>query len=105
MSKILPATQSGKSGISATGLMLNVTKCLPATEQYLFARAINATSAARSMCNLFVTKVLGPAQPIYFVGPRLESLAGLSPLGDGCLRCYAGRVPVFEGIFQAKELH
>ncbi|WP_269617536.1 wax ester/triacylglycerol synthase family O-acyltransferase [Zhongshania sp. BJYM1] len=83
MAKIVSATQAGKSGISAAGLMLNVTKCLPATEQYLFARAINATSAASSTCNLFVSNVPGPAQPIYLAGHRLESLSGLPPLGEG----------------------
>ena len=83
LAKIVTATQNGKSGKSAAGLLLNVTKNLPATEQYLFARAINATSAASSTCNLFVSNVPGPAQPISLAGHRLESLSGLPPLGEG----------------------
>ena len=83
LAKIVAATQNGKGGKTATGLLLSVTKNLPATEQYLFARAINATSAASSTCNLFVSNVAGPAQPISLAGHRLESLGGLPPLGEG----------------------
>jgi diacylglycerol O-acyltransferase len=83
LAKIVAATQSGKGGSSAAGLLLNVTKCLPATEQYLFSRAINATSAASSTCNLFVSNVPGPAHSVHIAGHRLESLAGLPPLGEG----------------------
>tara|TARA_R110001592_G_scaffold57536_11_gene174725 strand:- start:8834 stop:10249 length:1416 start_codon:yes stop_codon:yes gene_type:complete len=83
LGKIVTATQNGKSGKSGAGLLLNITKCLSAPEQYLFARAINATSAASSTCNLFVSNVPGPAQPISLAGYPLESTSGLPPLGEG----------------------
>lgn len=83
LEKIVEATKKGKGEISSTGILLSVTKCLPATEQYLFAKAINATSAASSTCNLFVSNVAGPPQPINIAGHRLESVSGLPPLGEG----------------------
>jgi diacylglycerol O-acyltransferase len=83
LGKIVTATQNGKNGKSGTGLLLNITKCLSAPEQYLFARGINATSAASSTCNLFVSNVPGPAQSISLAGYPLESTSVLPPLGEG----------------------
>ncbi|MEX1668090.1 wax ester/triacylglycerol synthase family O-acyltransferase [Zhongshania guokunii] len=83
LAKIHAATQRGKADKAGAGLVLDLTKCLPATEQYLFSRALNASSAAASACNLFVSNVPGPAQPIKFAGHQLESMFGLPPLGEG----------------------
>jgi len=83
LAKIHAATQRGKAEKAGAGLLMDLTKCLPAAEQYLFARVLNATSAVASACNLFVSNVPGPAQPITFAGHQLESLFGLPPLGEG----------------------
>lgn len=75
-------SKEARSGISAR-LMTDVTRHVPAATQVLASRLLLRSGIAARMCNLFISNVPGPQQPMYMNGARMVRSVGLAPLADG----------------------
>ncbi|NNJ65849.1 MAG: wax ester/triacylglycerol synthase family O-acyltransferase [Xanthomonadales bacterium] len=75
-------TKAAKSGISAR-LMTDLTKHVPAATLAGVARLIAGGRFTKKLCNLFVSNVPGPQQPLYMNGAKLLHNFGMAPLADG----------------------
>ena len=75
-------TKEAKDGQSAR-LMTDLTKHIPAATQVLASRLIMMTGVAEKMCNLFISNVPGPQEPLYMNGAKLVENYALAPLSDG----------------------
>ena len=79
------ATQRSKeatAGISAL-LMTDLSKHVPAATQVAAGRLVLRTGLAARMCNLFISNVPGPQQPLFMNGARQIATYGMAPLSDG----------------------
>lgn len=76
------ASKEARSGVSAR-LMTDITRHVPAATQVLASRLLLRSGVAARMCNLFISNVPGPQQPMYMNGARMVRSVGLAPLGDG----------------------
>jgi WS/DGAT/MGAT family acyltransferase len=75
-------TKAAKSGISAR-LMTDLSKHVPAATLAGVARLVAGGRFTSRFCNLFVSNVPGPQQPLYMNGARLVHTYGMAPLADG----------------------
>jgi WS/DGAT/MGAT family acyltransferase len=75
-------TKAAKSGISAR-LMTDLTKHVPAATMAGVARLIAGGRFTSKFCNLFVSNVPGPQQPLYMNGAKMIHTYGMAPLADG----------------------
>jgi WS/DGAT/MGAT family acyltransferase len=79
------ATQRSKeatAGISAR-LMTDLSKHVPAATQVAAGRLVLRTGLAARVCNLFISNVPGPQQPLFMNGARQIATYGMAPLSDG----------------------
>jgi len=79
------ATQRSKAataGISAR-LMTDLSQHVPAATQVAAGRLVLRTGLAARVCNLFISNVPGPQQPLYMNGARQIATYGMAPLSDG----------------------
>ncbi|GAB3376167.1 wax ester/triacylglycerol synthase family O-acyltransferase [Spongiibacter taiwanensis] len=85
LAAIHEATQMAKRGELglSSRLMTSVMKHLPATEQYLMSKLIVTSGVVAKSCNLFVSNVPGPTQPLYLCGHPIVNVNGMTPLADG----------------------
>jgi WS/DGAT/MGAT family acyltransferase len=75
-------TKAAKSGISAR-LMTDLTKHVPAATMAGVARIVANGRFTSKLCNLFISNVPGPQQPLFMNGARLLHTYGMAPLADG----------------------
>lgn len=75
-------TKAAKSGISAR-LMTDLSKHVPAATMAGVARLIAGGRFTSRLCNLFVSNVPGPQQPLYMNGAKMLHTYGMAPLADG----------------------
>jgi WS/DGAT/MGAT family acyltransferase len=75
-------TKAAKSGISAR-LMTDLTRHVPAATLAGVARLVAGGRFTHKLCNLFVSNVPGPQQPLYMNGAILLHTFGMAPLADG----------------------
>jgi diacylglycerol O-acyltransferase len=75
-------SKEAKSGVSAR-LMTDLTQNVPAATQVMAARLVLRTGLAARVCNLFVSNVPGPQEPLYMNGAQAVQTYGMAPLGDG----------------------
>jgi len=75
-------TKAAKSGISAR-LMTDLTKHVPAATMAGVARLIAGGRFTSKLCNLFISNVPGPQQPLYMNGAKLLHTFAMAPLADG----------------------
>jgi WS/DGAT/MGAT family acyltransferase len=75
-------TKAAKSGISAR-LMTDLSKHVPAATLAGVARLVAGGRFTRKLCNLFISNVPGPQQPLYMNGARMVHTYGMAPLADG----------------------
>jgi len=75
-------SKEAKPGVSAR-VMTDLSQHVPAATQVLASRLVLRTGLAARVCNLFVSNVPGPQQPLYMNGARAVRSYGLAPLGDG----------------------
>ena len=75
-------TKVAKSGISAR-LMTDLTKHVPAATMAGVARLVAGGRFTAKLCNLFISNVPGPQQPLYMNGAKLLHTFGMAPLADG----------------------
>lgn len=79
------ATQRSKAataGVSAR-LMTDLSKHVPAATQVAAGRLVLRAGWAARMCNLFISNVPGPQQPLYMNGAQQVATYGMAPLADG----------------------
>lgn len=75
-------TKAAKSGISAR-LMTDLSKHVPAATMAGVARLVAGGRFTSKLCNLFISNVPGPQQPLYMNGARMLHTYGMAPLADG----------------------
>jgi WS/DGAT/MGAT family acyltransferase len=75
-------TKAAKAGISAR-LMTDLTKHVPAATMAGVARLVAGGRFTAKLCNLFISNVPGPQQPLYMNGAKLLHTFGMAPLADG----------------------
>jgi WS/DGAT/MGAT family acyltransferase len=75
-------TKAAKAGISAR-LMTDLSKHVPAATLAGVARLVAGGRFTSRFCNLFISNVPGPQQPLYMNGARLVHTYGMAPLADG----------------------
>jgi WS/DGAT/MGAT family acyltransferase len=75
-------TKAAKSGISAR-LMTDLSKHVPAATMAGVARLIAGGRFTSRLCNLFISNVPGPQQPLYMNGAKMLHTYGMAPLADG----------------------
>jgi diacylglycerol O-acyltransferase len=75
-------TKAAKSGISAR-LMTDLSKHVPAATMAGVARLVAGGRFTAKLCNLFISNVPGPQQPLYMNGAKLLHTFGMAPLADG----------------------
>ncbi len=75
-------SKEAKSGVSAR-LMTDISQHIPAATQALAGRLVLRASAAQRVCNLFISNVPGPQQPMYMGGARIVHSFGMAPLAEG----------------------
>jgi len=75
-------TKAAKAGISAR-LMTDLTKHVPAATMAGVARLVAGGRFTSKLCNLFISNVPGPQQPLYMNGAKLLHTFGMAPLADG----------------------
>jgi len=75
-------TKAAKSGISAR-LMTDLSKHVPAATLAGVARLVAGGRFTSRFCNLFISNVPGPQQPLYMNGAQLVHTYGMAPLADG----------------------
>lgn len=75
-------TKAAKAGISAR-LMTDLTKHVPAATMAGVARLVAGGRFTAKLCNLFISNVPGPQQPMYMNGAKLLHTFGMAPLADG----------------------
>ena len=75
-------SKEAKAGISAR-LMTDISRHVPAATQALAGRLVLRAGAAQRVCNLFISNVPGPQQPLYMAGALNVHSFGMAPLADG----------------------
>ena len=75
-------SKEAKSGVSAR-LMTDISRHIPAATQALAGRLVLRAGAAQRVCNLFISNVPGPQQPLYMAGALNVHSFGMAPLADG----------------------
>ncbi len=75
-------SKAAKSGVSAR-LMTDLSKHVPAATQVMAGRMVMRAGLASRMCNLFISNVPGPQEPLYMNGARQVATYGLAPLAEG----------------------
>ncbi|MBT8048362.1 MAG: wax ester/triacylglycerol synthase family O-acyltransferase [Xanthomonadales bacterium] len=75
-------TKAAKTGISAR-LMTDLSKHVPAATMAGVARIVAGGRFTSKLCNLFVSNVPGPQQPLYMNGAKMLHSYGMAPLADG----------------------
>ena len=75
-------TKAAKAGISAR-LMTDLSKHVPAATMAGVARLVAGGRFTAKLCNLFISNVPGPQQPLYMNGAKLLHTFGMAPLADG----------------------
>ncbi len=75
-------SKEAKSGVSAR-LMTDLSKHVPAATQVMAGRLVLRAGLAARMCNLFISNVPGPQEPLYMNGARQVATYGMAPLADG----------------------
>lgn len=75
-------TKAAKSGISAR-LMTDLSKHVPAATLAGVARIVAGGRFTSKLCNLFISNVPGPQQPLYMNGAKMIHTFGMAPLADG----------------------
>ncbi len=75
-------SKEAKAGISAR-LMTDISRHIPAATQALAGRLVLRAGASQRVCNLFISNVPGPQQPLYMAGALNVHSFGMAPLADG----------------------
>lgn len=75
-------TKAAKAGISAR-LMTDLSRHVPAATLAGVARLVAGGRFTAKFCNLFISNVPGPQQPLFMNGARMVHTFGLAPLADG----------------------
>jgi len=76
------ASKEARSGVAAR-VMTDVTRHIPAATQMMAAKLVLRSGMAGKMCNLFISNVPGPDQPLYMNGAKVITTLGMAPLADG----------------------
>jgi len=77
------SAKAGQSGLSAR-VMTDLTQHIPASTQALLTRALLSNPRfSNQLCNLFVSNVAGPPEPLYFCGAKVLNNFGMAPIGGG----------------------
>jgi diacylglycerol O-acyltransferase len=75
-------SKEAKSGISAR-LMTDLSQHVPSATQVLAGRLVLRAGMAASACNLFISNIPGPQEPLYMNGALQVGAYGLAPLVNG----------------------
>jgi WS/DGAT/MGAT family acyltransferase len=75
-------SKEAKAGVSAR-VMTDLSKHVPAATQVMAGRLVGRTGIAARMCNLFISNVPGPQEPLYMNGARQVATYGMAPLAEG----------------------
>ena len=75
-------TKAAKAGISAR-LMTDLSKHIPGATLAAVSRLMVGGRMISNMCNLFVSNVPGPQEPLYMNGAKVLQQLAMAPLADG----------------------